>query len=352
MDLMTKRLIEDPDLWRTEYERRLKAYEGLLENHRAQQKKFEADRHGALQALRSAWLEELKQPEQLLYEVAPIYSADVDAIPTKRAAYSDRMAAMMAKVAMLAYVAFEDAQKKQILEGMLKHGRVQLLETLAHDETEALVAETEKFVVVAFRGTTSRKDFRTDLQSRFNVSRVEIEGRSADVSVHYGFYLSFSKVEDQIKKLLLKAGDKPIFLTGHSLGGALALVASAALGADPVLGDRIAAVYTFGAPRVGKRDFADYVKAPHYRIVNQGDIVPLVPPTWLRGYAHTGEPIVLKEGANRPTRRRPWGSVAYYAALSLLAWPFTRRLIFLGRHDIYVYVMRLEKIARYRGKWT
>lgn len=348
----SSRLIDDPEIWHTEFASRLKALETLLETQRSAQKKFEAEKLKALDDLRRAWIEELKHPQERLYEVAPIYKADLDAIPTKRAAYSDRMAAMMAKIAMLSYVAFEDAQKKDILDGMLKHGQVTLLETLAVDETEALVADTSKFIVVAFRGTTSRQDVRTDLQSRFNVSRVEIEGRAANVSVHYGFYLSFSKVEDQIKKLLLNSGDKPIFLTGHSLGGALALVASAALGADPQLGDRIAAVYTFGAPRVGKSDFAEYVKAPHYRIINQGDIVPMIPPNWLLGYAHTGMPLLLKEGANKPIRRRPWGAAAYYALLSLLAWPFTRRMIFVGRHDIYLYALRLEKIARYRGKWT
>lgn len=349
---MNRFILDDPETWRSEFSKRLKTYEDLIDSHKQQQKKFEDERRAALEALRKAWLEELKNPQEALYQVAPIYAEDVKALPTQRAAYSDRMSAMMAKIAMLAYVAFEDSQRKDILDGILKRGQIKLLHTIAVDETEAIVVETEKFAAVAFRGTTSRKDIRTDLQSRFNVSSVEVEGRTADVSVHEGFYTSFAKVSDQIREILLASGNKTVFFTGHSLGGALALVASAAFGADERIGDRIGAVYTFGAPRVGKRDFADYVKAPHYRVINQGDIVPLVPPNWLLGYVHTGMPLLLKEGANKPMRRRPWGSAAYYALLSLLAWPFTRQLIFRGRHDIQLYVVRLEKIARYRGKWT
>jgi len=70
---------------------------------------------------------------------------------------------------------------------------VKLLETLTAHETEALVADTDKFVVVAFRGSTSRRDVRTDLQARFNVSKIDIEGRAVAVAVHSGFYAAFAQ---------------------------------------------------------------------------------------------------------------------------------------------------------------
>ena len=101
---------------------------------------------------------------------------------------------MMAKIAMLAYITFEDADKKKILDRMLTHGRVKLLETLAAGGTEALVADTDKFVVVAFRGSASRRDVRTDLQTRFAVSKTDIEGRAVTVAVHSGFYAAFATV--------------------------------------------------------------------------------------------------------------------------------------------------------------
>jgi hypothetical protein len=111
----------------------------LVDTHHELEKKFEDEKQNALEALRNSWLQELKAPEEQLLEVAPIFGDDVDSIPTRRAAYSDRTAAMMAKVAMLAYIAFEDADKKKILDGILTHGRVKLLETIAVSATSASV---------------------------------------------------------------------------------------------------------------------------------------------------------------------------------------------------------------------
>ena len=66
------------------------------------------------------------------------------------------------------------------------------------------------------------------------------------------------------------------FVAGHSLGGALALMATAELANhdDPDVRDSIAACYTFGCPRAGDASFDLFVKAPLYRITNGVDLVP------------------------------------------------------------------------------
>lgn len=348
----SKIFMKDSAAWQAEFTKRLAAYQTLLDTHRAAEEEFEAKRLAELEALRTSWVSELTSPQEQLYEVAPISKSDIEALPTRRAAYSDRTAALMAKIAMLSYVTFEDTEKKKILEGLFKHGDVHLLETLSLQETEVLVVDTKKCVIAAFRGTTSKHDFRTDLQARFNVAKVEIENKKIKVAVHSGFFSAYEKVAAPLEALLMKTGDKPIYLTGHSLGGALALIASAVLGGKDQLGDRIAAVYTFGAPRVGKSDFADIVKAPHYRCVNSGDLVPLVPPTWILGYAHTGTPFLLKKNATKPLRRSPYRVAFLQSLLSLPLWPFTRNMPFLRAHDTSLYVANLDKIARHRGKWT
>jgi hypothetical protein len=105
---------DDSPTWNAEFSKRLAAYQQLVDTHHAREKQFEEEKQAALEALRSSWLQELKGPEEQLLEVAPIFADDVDAIPTRRAAYSDRTAAMMAKIAMLAYITFEEADKKKI----------------------------------------------------------------------------------------------------------------------------------------------------------------------------------------------------------------------------------------------
>ena len=69
------------------------------------------------------------------------------------------------------------------------------------------------------------------------------------------------------------------YITGHSLGGALAQIASAAL-----IRDNLATCYTFGSPRVGTAGFDEQVKCPHYRVINNWDLVPGLPLTFFRGY--------------------------------------------------------------------
>ena len=65
----------------------------------------------------------------------------------------------------------------------------------------------------------------------------------------------------------------PLYITGHSLGGALALIATKLVAPD-VNG----ACYTFGAPRVGNYEYFRKIKTPVYRVVNSADVVPRVPP--------------------------------------------------------------------------
>ena len=74
------------------------------------------------------------------------------------------------------------------------------------------------------------------------------------------------------------------YITGHSLGGALAQIAAAALDRD-----NLAACYTFGSPRVGTAGFDEQVKCPHYRVINNWDLIPGLPLAFFRGYRHNGE---------------------------------------------------------------
>ena len=66
----------------------------------------------------------------------------------------------------------------------------------------------------------------------------------------------------------------PLYITGHSLGGALAVVATWYQSSQ-----RLAACYTFGAPRVCNEELIDWFKTPIYRVVNGPDPVSFVPPT-------------------------------------------------------------------------
>ena len=91
--------IEKLDVWRSLFAERLAAYEKAVDTHRARLEAFEAERLDALERLKASFAAEIKTSDELLAEVAPIAAHDIDAIPSRRAAYSDRTAAFLAKLA-------------------------------------------------------------------------------------------------------------------------------------------------------------------------------------------------------------------------------------------------------------
>jgi hypothetical protein len=341
---MADQLYEDPEKWFEAYQQRRKDYEAMVEA----QAKRRLDLENELGL-------EMQKVAETYAQVAPIAPNEVDGIPRRRAAYSDRMASLMAKLSMLAYVRFEEPNKRRILEAAVERAGLKLVACVAANDVEAFIVEHDYFMAVAFRGTTSAQDRKID--TSIGIEKASVSGFSMPVRVHAGFYRAFLTVEAVIREALTRPnGDKPnnkaIYLTGHSLGGAIALVASAEYSGGDDLGARIAAVYTFGAPRVGEKGFAQNVKAPHYRVVNDGDVVPLVPPNFLR-YRHSVEPLLLKRKVDRVVRKRSDGWIVPLIALSLIrSMLMGRRLYFIAEHDISAYCARLERIARVRGRWT
>ncbi len=201
-------------------------------------------------------------------------------IPQGRAAYSDRTAWLMAECSGLAYFKFEegDRSEKQLAE-QLGRGHLELIQTFNREGTQGyLAARKPSFAVLAFRGT--EKDFRdilTDLNIRFYKD-------PAGGKVQAGFSRAYAVVADEVKKALEKLA-VPLYITGHSLGGALATIASMRIAPS----DRIAACYTFGSPRVGDAEFEQKLyKVPVYRVVHAADIVSRVP-LMAMGYRHTGD---------------------------------------------------------------
>lgn len=212
-------------------------------------------------------------------------------IPTWRAAYSDRTALLMAKLSFLPYK-LDFAQLKKLLS---KVG-FEVLKTYETGIAKGILAKSSDFAVLVLRGSVSIEDWRTN----FNFKLSEIETDIGIVRIHSGFLEAYREFEAElhadIKTLI---GDNiGLYTTGHSLGGALAQIASAALKIE-----NLAACYSFGAPRIGTQKFDEYVKCPHYRIVNSWDVVPTIPYSVFGRYQHSGDARYLRKLGQRPLRR-------------------------------------------------
>eukprot|EP00854_Cymbomonas_tetramitiformis_P015536 gene15536-18414_t len=105
-----------------------------------------------------------------------------------------------------------------------------------------------------------------------------------DVYVHRGFHLGYtSKMRAQILEALqLYPVDMPLYVVGHSMGGALAL--NCAFDLVHSHHRNVQAVFTYGQPRTGNKQFADAVAAyipALFRVTHDDDIVPHVPTQWM-----------------------------------------------------------------------
>jgi predicted lipase len=149
--------------------------------------------------------------------------------------------------------------------------------------------------IIVFRGTQRNIEWVNNFYARQQNYRNATSGRSFG-KVHRGFVANYESIiaptPRQIAEKLNPA--LPCYITGHSLGASLAVLASVDLYENvPALRSQIQ-LYTYAGARVGDPTFARLhsERVPnHYRVVNLADIVPLLPPLQSPGgtYVHTGE---------------------------------------------------------------
>lgn len=220
------------------------------------------------------------------------------------------------------------AEKFQIKQDVFKFSFADYIEDEATD-THALVVDGEDRIVIAFKGTTSSKNLKTDINMfYFNArallpTKLEDDGcvtddddadtcttddkRSSPSSVvqslswrrakiHKGFAVAYAAIAYPllavVRRLQMKKR-RPVYLTGHSLGGALATVCSLDLYLTQRLLSKEIFVSTFGAPRVGNRHFSSIYNecVPiHWRIVVAPDVVAKLPKV---GYKHVGKKVLI-----------------------------------------------------------
>lgn len=175
--------------------------------------------------------------------------------------------------------------------------------------------EAKQKLVIAFRGTeqTQWKDMATDAQlAQTTIEHDEGELRtcsetSADdekIWVHSGFLNAYLSVKNEVVELVnqvCRQANWTIYVTGHSLGGALATCCAYDLAMRNKQGRAMWSdieCYTFGSPMVGGKAFIESFDAiiPNcWRVVNENDAVSLVPR--MMGYAHVGKKVLLcKDG--------------------------------------------------------
>ena len=129
---------------------------------------------------------------------------------------------------------------------------------------------------------------------------------------------------------------KQLWITGHSLGGAMATLCASRLE------EKNPKLYTYGSPRVGGKEFCQGMDVPHWRFVNNNDVVTKVP-FWFMGYHHHGTEWYINHYGN-------FRSKTFWQRLKD-SWrgrwkALTKRKLFDGMYDhsITEYSEKLKKL--------
>lgn len=211
------------------------------------------------------------------------FQADISKFVHTTTRYSGENALVLADCARLAY------ERGATVNGSLRaQWAFDRVECFSGRSTQAFVGGNDRYLIIAFRGTESwnLKDWFRNLDAHFAHGPA---GR-----VHHGFLKALNEVwdgPDGLRATILRFRDREqtLWLGGHSLGGALALLAAARIHLTERL--PLNGLYTIGQPRVGDgafgRALADGLADRYFRFVNNNDVVTRVP-AWLYGYRHTG----------------------------------------------------------------
>ncbi len=204
-----------------------------------------------------------------------------------------------AEASQLAYKSEEDILKR------LKSWGFPNARFFSRKGTQGYVAGNDEMILVAFRGTEPKE--MQDLMADAKMKKIPGKGGG---HVHRGFKAALEAVSDDMAKAVRKFLDRgqPVFVTGHSLGAALA---GLAVGASKTEGVPIAGLYTYGMPRVGNKYYREKFEQNFgkraFRVVNNNDAVTRVPPRTI-GYQHVGVVKYLDSAGKLISGKSPWKS--------------------------------------------
>lgn len=214
------------------------------------------------------WSTEFIQSSDLPCDVPKPYIFNLHERRTPENAY------LMMAASHLAY-RFLPGKRERILKNW-GFSHVQLFDD-SSTSTNGFWAEQNEFVLLVFRGTQEPTDILTDVDVVLEPSPSEwkISGRT-----HRGFTSGALSVRKYAKTAAIYAQkiNKPLLLTGHSLGGAIAALTAVELERNQL---PVHTVWSFGAPKMGDTDFTRSVQrmlGDRWQTLNQpNDPIPLLP---------------------------------------------------------------------------
>jgi len=210
---------------------------------------------------------------------------------------------------------------------LIQDPKYKLVEHVIHEEsdTNVVIAYSEDRVILAFRGTVSKLNMKTDLdlgleildlhrpdpETLHRISKDQnLFEKNLEPKYHTGFLKAYASVKSRIHELIdhlvLNSGHqiRAVFITGHSLGGGLANICAydiAVMILNITKKKPFVQCTTFGCPRVcslGFKFLFESLVCASRRVVLKGDPITKTPPKWALcssgdAYFHVGLELLL-----------------------------------------------------------
>ena len=293
------------------------------------------------------------------YWSQPARAADFPRANLTPPGYSHAKAALMARASLLAYSPLTTTVKLTVTNAAgwnaNTYDSFDSLGTQAFLLTKSIGADN--VAILAFRGTEPKE--LSDILADARISLIPCTAPTPG-KAHCGFEDALKAVWDPIAaKLRALLPNTRLFITGHSLGAALATVAYANVLMNPPLAKLPTELYTFGSPRVGDPAFAQYLNgklaipapitqsnypAAHaFRFINEEDVVTRVAPREM-GYDHVGIPMYLDANGILDVNFAEW--LRFLNTVINAADNFRAESEdFIKHHSIERYVKKLDNLA-------
>ena len=242
-------------------------------------------------------------------------------------------AALAARLASWSYIDDDNTRSLLVKKELTQRTSSKLI---AINNAECLIVKADSQLWIAFRGTqpTQLNDIKADLD--FFKEKSQTAGQ-----VHGGFKDEVDELWEEVIRELnhnetLKQ-PRSVYFCGHSLGGAMATIAASRY-------TETKALFTFGSPRVGGKTFVTPCVVPHYRFVNNNDLVPKVPPS-IFGFKHDGKEMYFNSKGNLALGYTFWQDMWDLVKGFVSAWSQLKFFDGLTDHgmDGYIYLVDQNK---------
>ena len=218
------------------------------------------------------------------------------------------------KMLLLSAAAYDPVDPQECLNNSLPSGKFKLQAVVTrtcdvfNNNCSGYVAVSHvlKVVVVAFRGSVNFVQALAEFVESLLAPMTKFFDGKVQAYWKRGFEeLWQQSMEAEVKALVSKNPSYQIWVTGHSLGGAMASLASTWLAYYNIAPRKNIILYTFGMPRVGNYHYAlqhDRLVNNSWRVVNDNDLIPHFPivvgvPTVFYGPYHHGVEVFYSEVA-------------------------------------------------------